>query len=91
MKFEYSWLLFLQGLSTLWLLIAPSIPNYVIAPLVFMTMIVGFMIWQRIQNSLVPHDQTPRAKRAALEKEKQTALLKQIESCLLYTSPSPRD
>ena len=80
MKFEYSWLLFLQVLSTLWLLIAPPIPSYVIAPLVFMTMIVGFMIWQRIQNSLVPHDQTPRAKRAALEKEKQTALLKQIES-----------
>jgi methyl-accepting chemotaxis protein len=80
MKFEYSWLLFLQVLSTLWLLIAPPIPNYVIAPLVFMTMIVGFMVWQRIQNSLVTNDQTPSAKRAVLEKEKQTTLLKLIES-----------
>jgi len=80
MKFEYSWLLFLQVLSTLWLLIAPPIPNYVIAPLVFMTMIVGFMIWQRIQNALIPHNQTPRAKREALEKQKQLDILKQIEA-----------
>ncbi|MFT5719571.1 MAG: methyl-accepting chemotaxis protein [Oleiphilaceae bacterium] len=80
MKFEYSWLLFLQVLSTLWLLIDPPIPNYVMAPLVFMTMLVGFMVWQRIQNSLVPFDQTPRFKRTALEKEKQIMLLKQIEA-----------
>jgi len=80
MKFEYAWLLFLQVLSTLWLLIAPPIPSYVIAPLVFMTMIVGFMVWQRIQNALVPYDQTPRFKRTALEKEKQIVLLKQIET-----------
>ena len=78
MKFEYSWLLFLQVLATLWLVTAPPIPNYIIAPLVFMTMIVGFMIWQRIQNSLISYDQTPRFKRAALEKEKQTLLLQQI-------------
>ncbi|MFT7371942.1 MAG: methyl-accepting chemotaxis protein [Oleiphilaceae bacterium] len=80
MKYEYSWLLFLQVLSTLWLLIDPPIPNYVVAPLVFMTMIAGFMVWQRIQNALIRYDQTPRFKRAALEKEKQVALLKKIES-----------
>jgi methyl-accepting chemotaxis protein len=80
MKFEYSWLLFLQVLATLWLLIDPPIPNYVIAPLVFMTMIAGFMVWQRIQNSLVRYDQTPRFKRTVLEKEKQITLLKQIEA-----------
>ena len=80
MKFEYAWLLFLQVLSTLWLVIAPPIPNYIIAPLVFMTMIVGFMVWQRIQNSLIPHDQTPRAKRAAQEKQNQISILKQIET-----------
>jgi len=43
-------------------------------------MIVGFMVWQRIQNALVPFDQTPRFKRAAFEKEKQVTLLKQIET-----------
>jgi len=80
MKFEYAWLLFLQVLSTLWLVIAPPIPNYIIAPLVFMTMIVGFMVWQRIQNTLIPHDHTPRAKRAAREKQKQISILKQIET-----------
>jgi len=80
MKFEYAWLLFLQVLTTLWLVIAPPVPNYIIAPLVFMTMIVGFMVWQRIQNALIPHDQTPRAKRIAHEKQKQAVLLKQIET-----------
>jgi len=80
MKFEYAWLLFLQVLSTLWLLISPPIPSYIIAPLVFMTMIVGFMVWQRIQNSLIPHNQTPRAKKAELEKQKQLEILKQIQA-----------
>ena len=80
MKFEYAWLLFLQVLTTLWLVIAPPVPNYIIAPLVFMTMIVGFMVWQRIQNALIPHDQTPRAKRTAHEKQKQIIILKQIET-----------
>ena len=80
MKYEYSWLLFLQVLSTLWLVVAPPIPTYVIAPLVFMTMIAGFMVWQRIQNALVPFNQTPRFKRAMIEKEKEIKLLKDIES-----------
>ncbi|KZY36979.1 MULTISPECIES: methyl-accepting chemotaxis protein [unclassified Oleiphilus] len=78
MKYEYACLLFLQVLATGWLVIAPPLPSYVIVPLVFMTMIVGFMIWQRIERSLVPYDQTPRAKRAAREKQAQIELFDKI-------------
>lgn len=79
MKKEYIWLLFLQVLATCWLVIAPPLPSYVIVPLVFMTMIVGFMIWQRIQRSLVPYDQTPRAIRAAKEKQAQIELFDKVQ------------
>jgi len=82
MKFEYFWLLFLQILASAWLVIAPPIPTYVIVPLVFSTMIVGFMIWQRIERSLIPFDQTPRAKRAALEKQSQIDILNKIQSMM---------
>lgn len=79
MKYEYTWLLLLQLLATAWLVIAPPLPAYIIAPLVFSTMIVGFMIWQRIQNSLVHYSQTPRYKRASKEKQRQLELLKKIQ------------
>jgi len=82
MKFEYFWLLFLQILASAWLVIDPPIPTYVIVPLVFSTMIVGFMIWQRIERSLVPHNQTPRAKRAAIEKQNQITLLTKIQTMM---------
>ncbi len=82
MKNEYAWLLFLQVLATCWLVIAPPLPSYVIVPLVFMTMIVGFMVWQRIERSLVPFDQTPRAKRAAKEKQAQIELLDKIHKMM---------
>lgn len=79
MKYEYTWLLLLQLLATAWLVIAPPLPAYVVAPLVFSTMIVGFMIWQRIQNSLVHFSETPRYKRAAREKKRQLELLQKIQ------------
>lgn len=79
MKYEYFWLLFLQLLATVWLVIAPPLPAYISAPLVISTMIVGFMIWQRIQRSLVHFTETPRFKRAEKEKEKQLELLKKIQ------------
>lgn len=82
MKNEYAWLLFLQILATCWLVIAPPLPSYVIVPLVFMTMIVGFMIWQRIERSLIPFDQTPRAKRAAREKKAQVELFEKIQKMM---------
>lgn len=82
MKFEYAWLLFLQLLATAWLVIAPPLPAYIIAPLVFSTMIVGFMIWQRIQKSLVHYTETPRFKRAMKEKERQLALLTKIQEMM---------
>jgi len=83
MKFEYAWLLFLQILATLWLVLAPPVlPNYIVAPLVFSTMIVGFMIWQRIQRSLVPYTETPRYKRAVQEKQSQLDILRQIEQMM---------
>jgi methyl-accepting chemotaxis protein len=82
MKHEYIWLLCLQCLATAWLVIAPPLPNYIIAPLVFSTMIVGFMIWQRIQRSLVPYTETPRYKRAQKEKQNQLDILRQIEDML---------
>tara|TARA_R110001592_G_scaffold7190_2_gene40557 strand:+ start:5796 stop:6911 length:1116 start_codon:yes stop_codon:yes gene_type:complete len=82
MKFEYIWLLFLQLLATAWLVIAPPLPVYIIAPLVFSTMIVGFMIWQRIQKSLVHFTETPRFKRAMKEKERQLALLNNIQKMM---------
>jgi len=82
MKFEYAWLLFLQILATAWLVIEPPIPSYIIAPLVFMTMLVGFMIWQRIERSLVPYNETPRAKRAEKEKLAQLHLLNKIHSMM---------
>jgi len=75
MKFEYAWLLFLQVLATIWLVVAPPLPSYIIVPLVFSTMLVGFMVWQRIERSLVPYNQTPRAKRAARERQDQIDLL----------------
>jgi len=82
MKFEYAWLLFLQVLATVWLVVAPPLPNYVLAPLVFSTMLVGFMIWQRIERSLVPYQQTPRAKRAEKEKQAQLDLLNKIQTMM---------
>ena len=82
MKKEYTWLLFLQVLATCWIVINPPLPSYVIVPLVFMTMIVGFMIWQRIERSLVPYDQTPRAKRAAREKQAQIELLEKVHAMM---------
>jgi methyl-accepting chemotaxis protein len=80
MRYEYTWLLFLQLLATAWLVIAPPLPAYIIAPLVISTMIVGFMIWQRIQRSLVHFSETPRFKRAEQEKKKQIELLEKILS-----------
>lgn len=80
MKYEYIWLLFLQLLATAWLVIAPPLPVYIIAPLVISTMIVGFMIWQRIQRSLVHYTETPRFKRAEKEKAKQLELLGKIQT-----------
>ena len=80
MKYEYIWLLFLQLLATAWLVIAPPLPAYIVAPLVISTMIVGFMVWQRIQHSLVHFTETPRYKRAEKEKEKQLVLLEKIQS-----------
>lgn len=82
MKYEYAWLLFLQFFATAWLVIAPPIPVYIIAPLVFSTMIVGFMIWQRIQRSLVHFTETPRYKRASKEKQRQIDILTQIQTML---------
>lgn len=82
MKFEYAWLLFLQLFATAWLVIAPPLPAYIVAPLVFSTMIVGFMIWQRIQRSLVHFTETPRYKRATKEKQKQLELLSEIKDML---------
>lgn len=82
MKYEYMWLLCMQFLATTWLVIAPPLPNYIIAPLVFSTMIVGFMIWQRIQRSLVPYTETPRYKRAARQKQSQLEILRQIEAMM---------
>jgi methyl-accepting chemotaxis protein len=82
MKFEYAWLLFLQAFATILLVAAPPLPDYVIAPLVFMTMISGFMVWQRIERSLVPFNQTPRAKRAARDKQTQIELLDKVYSMM---------
>ena len=82
MKFEYAWLLFLQVLATVWLLFSGSLPDYIIAPLVFSTMFVGFMVYQRIQRSLVPHDKTPRAIRAAQEHEDNVRILSKIQKTL---------
>ncbi len=79
MKYEYAWLLFLQTLATVWLVFAQSLPSYILVPLVFMTMIAGFMVWQRIERSLVRFDQTPRYKRAAREKALQLELLEKIQ------------
>jgi methyl-accepting chemotaxis protein len=82
MKYEYAWLLFLQLLATAWLVIAPPLPVYFSAPLVFSTMIVGFMIWQRIQKSLVHFTETPRFKRAMKEKQRQLTLLNKIQEMM---------
>ena len=82
MKFEYYWLLFLQVLATLWLVISPPIPEYILAPLAFSTMIVGFMIWQRIERSLVPYTETPRAKRALRERNAQIEILAKVEQMM---------
>ncbi len=82
MKYEYAWLLFLQVLATVWLLFAESLPDFVLVPLVFSTLFVGFMVWQRIQRSLVPFGQTPRARRAAQEHEDNVRLLQKIQSTL---------
>lgn len=82
MKLEYYWLLFLQALATIWIIIASSLPDYILAPLVFSTAIAGFMVWQRIEKSLVPYQQTPRAQRAALEKKDQEHFLEQIQANL---------
>jgi len=82
MKYEYAWLLFLQVLATLWLVIDPPIPDYILAPLVFSTMIVGFMVWQRIERSLVPFNETPRAKRALREKNAQIGILAKVEQMM---------
>lgn len=82
MTYEYAWLLFLQLLATAWLVIAPPLPAYIVAPLVFSTMIVGFMIWQRIHRSLVHFTDTPRYKRANKEKQRQLELLAQIQEML---------
>lgn len=91
MKYEYAWLLFLQCFATAWLVIAPPIPVYIVAPLVFSTMIVGFMIWQRIQKSLVHYTETPRYKRAAKEKNRQLELLKQLQELLHKQTSSIAD
>ena len=88
MKFEYAWLLFLQLFATAWLVIAPPLPAYIVAPLVFSTMIVGFMIWQRIQRSLVHYTETPRYKRANNEKQKQLELLSELKTMLQKQSTS---
>jgi len=82
MKLEYYWLLFLQVLATVWIIIASSLPDYVLAPLVFSTAIAGFMVWQRIEKSLVPYQQTPRAQRAMQEKKDQEHFLDQIQTNL---------
>lgn len=82
MKHEYTWLLLLQFLATAWLVIAPPLPAYIIAPLVFSTMLVGFMIWQRIQKSLVHYSETPRYKRAQKEKQRQLDLLNTIQDSM---------
>lgn len=82
MKYEYTWLLFLQLLATAWLVIAPPLPAYIVAPLVFSTMIVGFMIWQRIQKSLVHYTETPRYKRASKEKKRQLDILHKMQKML---------
>ncbi len=82
MKYEYAWLLFMQCLATVWLVVDPPIPNYIVAPLVFSTMIVGFMIWQRIQRSLVHFTETPRYKRAVKHKHHQLDLLHQIQDLM---------
>jgi uncharacterized phage infection (PIP) family protein YhgE len=47
-----------------------------------MTMIVGFMIWQRIERSLIPYDQTPRAIRAAQEKKAQLELFEKVHKLM---------
>lgn len=78
MKKEYIWLLFLQVLTTVWLVVSPPVPSYILAPLAFMTMIAGFMVWQRIERSLIPYHQTPRAKRAKKEQQAQAELLDKI-------------
>ncbi len=78
MQREYAWLLFLQLLATVWLLLAGTLPEFIIAPLVFATLFVGFMIWQRIERSLVPFAQTPRAQRQAADKEENQRLLARI-------------
>tara|TARA_R110001592_G_scaffold81050_1_gene240807 strand:- start:11096 stop:12211 length:1116 start_codon:yes stop_codon:yes gene_type:complete len=82
MKYEYAWLLFLQLLATAWLVIAPPLPAYIVVPLIFSTMIVGFMIWQRIQKSLVHYTETPRFKRTMKEKQRQLELLTKIENMM---------
>lgn len=82
MKHEYTWLLILQLFATAWLVISPPIPTYVVAPLVFSTMIVGFMIWQRIQKSLIHYSETPRYRRASKEKKHQLELLEKIRDLL---------
>ncbi|MDX1450937.1 MAG: methyl-accepting chemotaxis protein [Oleiphilaceae bacterium] len=82
MQREYAWLLFMQLLATAWLLMSGELPDYIIAPLVFSTMFVGFMIWQRIERSLVPYDQTPRAQRLAADKEENQRMLRQIRQTL---------
>lgn len=82
MQREYAWLLFLQLLATGWLLLTGTLPDYIIAPLVFSTLFVGFMIWQRIERSLVPYDQTPRAQRLAVNKQENQRLLASIQDIL---------
>ncbi len=82
MQREYAWLLFMQLLATGWLLLTGTLPDYIIAPLVFSTLFVGFMIWQRIERSLVPYHQTPRAQGLAADKLENQRLLANIREIL---------
>ena len=82
MKFEYIWLLCFQVLATVWIMLSPPLPDFVLVPLVFSTLIAGFMVWQRIEKSLVHYSKTPRAQRAAQDKVDQARLLGQIRTHL---------
>lgn len=82
MKREYTWLLFLQVVATIWIVVHPALPDYIFIPLVFSTLWVGIMIWQRISRSLIPYYETPRAQHEAAQLKEQNQLLKQLEKQL---------
>lgn len=82
MKKEYIWLLIVQVMATIWLVVHPPLPDYMIVLLVFSTLVVGIMIWQRIDRSLIPYYHTPRAQYEAKQLQEQNQLLKQVEGKL---------